>query len=594
MPPRDYVALVSSLRDGDPISHTVRPNPQSFAVGDVEQFWISDLDASRTYQITATLRLQSDHGQMWVQSDADIEQDALARSAQSFEEHIYPTNRKLFGSEWTPGIDGDPHLVVLNASFSGAAGYFSSANEYTQEINPYSNEREMFVMNLNALQPGASSYDAVLAHEFQHMIHWRQDSNEDAWLNEGLSELAEQLNGFSWPAVAVKGFAADPDLQLDTWSDDARMGDHYGASYLLARYVYERYGAESILALTQESANGVLGLDRVLAQQQPASSFEALWADWIVANALDRPDLGNGYYGYAECDVSAASQQVMTYPYTILGDVHQYAADYWELLPSPDALSTTASLQITFIGDREVALTPNEPTSGQYQWWSNRGDSSHSYLERSFDLRGITTATLSYNLWYDIEAGWDYAYVRASTDGGQNWKLLVGKYTTDYNPNGNALGPGYTGKSGVTVQGAASQEPQWVREELDLKAYCGHEILLRLDYVTDDAVNGKGLCLDDFELTAIGYQDDVESDDGDWQAAGFVRHNNRLPQRYVVQVVEFAPEPRVRRLPIGANGRGELEIKGLGQEVQRALLIISAVTPVTTESANYRVQFIQD
>ncbi len=31
---------------------------------------------------------------------------------------------------------------------------------------------------------------SVLAHEFQHMIHWYRDRNEESWMNEGFSELA--------------------------------------------------------------------------------------------------------------------------------------------------------------------------------------------------------------------------------------------------------------------------------------------------------------------------------------------------------------------------------------------------------------------
>ena len=230
MPPCDYVALVSSLRSLDePVPRVVRQTPPNAQIGDQQLFWIGDVDVSRNYQITATLWVQTEHIQMWVQDEAVADQEALERSAQAFEERIYPTTRRYFGSEWEPGIDGDPHLIVLNALFSGAAGYFFSANEYSRLVNPYSNEREMFVMNLRALDPGTPEYEAVLAHEFQHMIHWYQDRNEFSWVGEGLSELAVDLNDFE-----VGGFdfifAFNPDLQLTFWpgDDQGDSAPHYG------------------------------------------------------------------------------------------------------------------------------------------------------------------------------------------------------------------------------------------------------------------------------------------------------------------------------------------------------------------------------
>ncbi len=591
MPPRDDVAFVSSLRgSGEPIPRIVRQTPLASRIGDQRRFWVGDLDLSRNYQITATLRAQTEHLQMWVQEEAIVDQGGLERSAKVFEERIYPTNHRYFGSEWTPGIDGDPRLVVLNALFSGAAGYFTSVNQYSGLVHPYSNEQEMFVMNLRALEPGTPEYEAVLAHEFQHMIHWHQDNNEDAWVSEGASELAEDLNGYAGPKGALREFENQPDVQLNAWSDEPGESiAHYGASYLMLRYFLERFGSEAVRMLICEPANGLVGFEATLARLKAGVTFNELFADWLIANILDDPQLGEGRFGYAGIDVHVKSQhQVRSFPYSYQGTVHQYAADYIELWPS-----RAAPLRIVFAGAPQVKVVPNEPASGRYQWWSNRGDSGHSSLERCFDLTHVQTATLTFNLWYDIESGWDYAYVRVSTDGGKSWQFLRGEHMTDYNPNGNALGPGYSGKSGAPAEEAANHEPAWVRERLNLNDYCGRKVLLRFDYITDDAVNGPGLCLDDLELSAIGFRDDVEDGENGWLARGFIRHDNTLPQRYLVQLVEFGQVPAIRRLPVNADGQGEWLIQGFGTEVQRALLIISAITPGTTEVAAYDLRLEQ-
>jgi hypothetical protein len=114
-------------------------------------------------------------------------------------------------------------------------------------------------------------------------------------------------------------------------------------------------------------------------------------------------------------------------------------------------------------------------------------------------------------------------------------------------------------------------------------------VTIRFDYITDDAVNKAGLCLDDVAIKAIGFYDDMESGDGEWHAEGFIRHENILPQRYLVQSIEHTPTPRVRRWPVGSDGRGQWVFEGLGAEMPRITLIIAALAPGTTERAGYRL-----
>jgi len=242
-----------------------------------------------------------------------------------------------------------------------------------------------------------------------------------------------------------------------------------------------------------------------------------------------------------------------------------------------------------FTGPTVARLVDNEAHSGSYQWWSNRGDESDTTLTRAFDLTGLEQATLQAWLWYDIEEDYDYAYVEVSTDGGQTWDILPGKYTTDYNPSGNSFGHAYTGKSGVEAGAseASDAKPQWVLEEMDLTPYAGQQILLRFEYITDDAYNSPGFCVDDISIPELGYHYDAEGDDG-WVALGFIRTDNTLPQRYLVQLIELGAETRVRQIELDEAQRGQLVIEGFGDEVERAVLVVSALAPKTTELAGYQ------
>jgi len=581
IPTRDLRDLAQRLRPGvGEIPPTVNPTPPTYQVGDRETFWVGDTDTDEHFQIEAELRYITPHVYMWVEVGAKVDQEDLERSANRFENEIYPTNREFFGTEWTPGVDNDPHLTILHARRLGdhIAGYYSSADEVSRLAQPYSNEREMFYINLDNVRPGTEFYDSVLAHEFQHMIHWYNDRNEETWVNEGFSELAAVLNGFNI-GRADQLFTELPDTQLNTWTDDpGGNGPHYGGSFLFMAYFLERFGEELTKAVVASPANGVAGFNEALAAAGRSERFEDIFADWLIANFLNNPDIADGRYGYKlyRPQTVAIDRRHRSYPVERESEVHQYAADYILLQGRGDVV-------VRFQGASTVRLADMEAHSGRFTWWANRADDSDTRLTREFDLSGVDQATLKMWMWYDLEDKYDFAYVEVSTDGGKTWTILKGKYTTDENPTGNSFGHGYTGKSG------GGDTPKWVLEEIDLTPYTGQKVLVRLEYITDDAVNYPGLFIDDVSIPEIGYSADFETDDGGWVSEGWIRTDNLLYQRWLIQIIEGGRRGvEVRRMEIGPDGTGAVAIDGLGRNGKSAVLVISAMAPVTTEVAPYR------
>jgi len=568
----------------DDIPVVVNPTPPHYEVGDVETFWVGNVDTDEHFQIEAVLRVKLPHVYMWVEKGVEVDQEDLERSARRFEEQTYPTNRAFFGSEWSPGVDHDVHLTILNATNLGdsVAGYFSAADEFSHLANPYSNEREMFYINLDNNPPGTPFYDGTLAHEFQHMIHWANDRNEETWVNEGLSELAVELNGLR-RGMPEAAFSEDPDTQLNTWTEEPELNvTHYGSAYLFMSYFLDRFGEELTQAVVASPADGPAGFDEALAAAGYDLRFEDVFADWLIANYLDNPMLADGRYGYEREDPPrvAIEKRYHDYPVHEETTVHQYGADYFELAGRGDVV-------IDFCGATATRLAATEAHSGRFAWWAHRADDSDARLTRAFDLSGLSQATLEFWLWYDIEEGYDYGYVEVSTDGGATWHILEGEHTRDYNPVGNAFGVGYTGKSGI--QGA--NQPEWVQERVDLTPYAGQEVLLRLEYVTDDAVNAPGWFVDDIAIPELGYFDDAEGGEGGWTAEGWILTDNRLPQRWLVQLIERTLfSARVRRMSINDQGCGRLSVEDLGRMGKKAVLVVSALAPVTTEEAEYRFE----
>ncbi|MEJ5198025.1 MAG: hypothetical protein WHX53_03795 [Anaerolineae bacterium] len=582
MPIRDQRELALRFKpELTAIPVVVNTKPPTYKVGDKAVFWVSNSDTDEHFQVTATLKYMNNVVYMWVEDTVRLNEADLKRSADRFATQTYPTNREFFGSEWTPGVDNDPRLHILHARGLGkrVAGYYSSADEYSRLVNPYSNEKEIFYISAdsNSARPNTAFYDGTLAHEFQHMIHWANDRNEDSWVNEGMSELASYLNNFD-PGGADSAYMAKPDTQLTTWADPSEgNAEHYGASYLFMQYFLDRFGEDLTKAVVAAPENGIEGFNVALAKAGRNERFDDIFADWLIANYLNerRADPA-GRFGYKDIqpDPPQLSATHRRFPVSEKADVSQYGVDYIRLRGS-------GTVEINFAGQTVVGLVNAKP-NGTYAWWSNRGDDSDSTLTRAFDLTAVKSASLTFSLWYDLEDGWDYAYVAVSTDGGKKWQILRGQHTTDKNPVGNAFGPGYTGKSG------GGKTPEWVKEKIDLTPFAGKKILLRFEYVTDDAVNGPGLLIDDISIPEIGFSDDGEKGKAGWDAAGWILTDNRLVQRWLVQLLVIGSDGKVtlERVPVGPDGRGQTTISKL-ETLRDAVLVVSALAPATTEKAAY-------
>ncbi len=553
--------------------------PPRYRVGDETAFWVSNGDTNETFRVQARLAYLRPHVYFWVEKGISVDEDALRRLVDTFEDKIYPTDRAFFGSEWTPGIDGDPHLYILYARNIGSsiAGYFSSVDELPPFAHKYSNAHEMFVLSADHADLHDRFTYGVLAHEFQHMIHWYHDLNETTWLNEGASDLAAFLNGYGVGGADFL-YAHDADLQLNAWADP-QVEDttpHYGASFLFLGYFLGRYGKEATRTLIGRPENGLTSVDLTLKEMGADLSTEDLFVDWTLANYLQDPHLADGRYGYQiDYDLPWFSpadtvDHCPTAPRQTT--VHQYGVDYI-------AVHCKGDFTFHFNGATQVSLFPAQPHSGQFVLWSGYGDASDMSLTRQIDLRQTTHATLHFWTWYDIEKDYDYGYVEVSTDG-QQWELLRTPSGTSTDPSGNNYGWGYTGSSG------GGESPQWIEETVDLTPYAGQKVWLRFEYITDAAVNHTGWLLDDVSIPEIGYREDFEHGLGGWEAAGFVRVGRWLPQAFRVTTVTWdGRQPVIQPLRLDATNRGTLRLHFSGKP---AMLLISGVTRITHEPATYQ------
>ncbi|MEK6221316.1 MAG: hypothetical protein N2D54_03625, partial [Chloroflexota bacterium] len=110
VPLRDPIDLALRLLGKENIARTLPPPTSNFEVGDSSQFWTGNNDTAQKRQLDATLQYVTDHVYFWIEDSISFRANDLRELTETFEAEIYPITRALFGSEWSPGVDGDEHI----------------------------------------------------------------------------------------------------------------------------------------------------------------------------------------------------------------------------------------------------------------------------------------------------------------------------------------------------------------------------------------------------------------------------------------------------------------------------------------------------
>ncbi|MEX2144819.1 MAG: hypothetical protein WD712_00350 [Candidatus Spechtbacterales bacterium] len=262
---------------------------------------------SRT-NITATLRIDGQNAQFYVEdrhwdllsgADRASALSALDDLSSSFDNQIYPSLTAVLGSEWNPGIDGNPKITILLTDLkNGFGGYFRDDDEYLKTAVSSSNEREMFYINTDFI--GFSRHlKAFAAHEFQHLINFNQKDRlrnvkEKLWLNELASEVAPTLAGLNKPYSGsnlqsrVNVFLDNASDALTRWSGNS---EDYGIVSVFGHYLLDHYGSGFFTSVEQSPQTGFKAINGVIEATGKSETFSEVFRDWVVAVLLNDCDV---------------------------------------------------------------------------------------------------------------------------------------------------------------------------------------------------------------------------------------------------------------------------------------------------------------
>jgi hypothetical protein len=253
------------------------------AVGDRRQFNVLNRE-NRTDRVTAEVRAITEHAILYVDLEAPsggFTTAELVSFGRLFDDPIHPTTVAAFGQP--SDIDGNGRIIVLftprvNAltlrnESSFIAGYFYGCDLVEVRRCADSNRAEIFYSMVpdpegrfsapRSKQTVLRTVPGVLAHEFQHMIHFGARGRlDELWLSEGLAHAAEDLVG---DVLAARGDAVGADdfrlpnrrRAADYLSRPASVSlvqndppgslEQRGGVWLLVRYLQDHHGGQELL-----------------------------------------------------------------------------------------------------------------------------------------------------------------------------------------------------------------------------------------------------------------------------------------------------------------------------------------------------------
>lgn len=346
-------------------SRRVKSNPETrvYKVGDVETFWTKNIVENKFEQTRAILKLVGKHCYIFLEEGKSLPQEALVKLQKQFDDNIYPTNTRNFGFEAKPGIDGDERITLLmfdiKDGFNGqggfVGGYFFAGDQFLNanipaNYNIKSNEREMFYLDIYPSDPTKDRFLATIAHEFQHMIHFNQDSREMTWVNEACSQIAPYLCGFGH-ASQILSYMKTPDNSLIAWSD-AQMLANYGQVYLWNYYIFNRFVRDNagrndfFKKLVASKQTGIKGYIEAL--KPLGKGMTDTFLKFMVANYINDPRLGKeGEYAYDNSlgkMILPVSETVSALPAEVAGEVFFWSGDAIKV----DLANAKADVEVKF------------------------------------------------------------------------------------------------------------------------------------------------------------------------------------------------------------------------------------------------------
>ena len=288
------------------------------------------------------------HCEIYLAQGESISTSRLDALETVFDTRIYPNATEWFHPV-SPPSQVEIRIYDMGDGPGGVGGFFIASPLHRDDL--YLDIQDISVI------------DEILAHEFEHMLHYDLDPNEAVWLDEGMADLSVRVSlGPDTPAIQshIALYELRPENDLIVW-DEGTQEDNiadYGAAYSYVAYLADHFGGAAIMStLSLETLNSMAGVDQVLSDLGYGEDGLDVHRRVKVANLLDDPVFGGGIYDQGLIDIRISSFRGRTdsYPYQDeVTSMVSYAGYYYEFTEGGSGLSivmnSTVNVHTTLIG----------------------------------------------------------------------------------------------------------------------------------------------------------------------------------------------------------------------------------------------------
>ncbi len=383
--------------------------------------------------VTATQKAEATHCIVFVDSAVSTVTDSFASSiAAEFDANIYEKITGSFGDESDVDDNGKVILLLLDIQdgYAGSGGYvagfFDPTNEFSTSTYSDSNQADMLFLDLYPSPADGSVLKETAAHEFQHLINFSNTvlvdgTNQDVWINEGLSSGAESIYTGLPIQDKITYFNEDPAKTIRQgnnffvwngyWESSDGGGDilaDYSTVYLFFQWlrIHAENGTAIYKDIISSSHRDYQAVTEAAAARISANfaSWPNLLSTWMTANMFNNP---TGFKGYKQelgtiamlGSYSAGNAQKSLYP----------GEGVWSLMPASLSSNTppAGGANIRYLGITRAsgAIDTTGPAySGDVSLVYNANSNNNDIGENGFVASVSEAARFSMSALDSVEA----------------------------------------------------------------------------------------------------------------------------------------------------------------------------------------------
>ncbi|MDR0583184.1 MAG: hypothetical protein LBG57_02385 [Treponema sp.] len=299
---------------------------------DRAKFYANNYKTGNYYTLTAEKKAVGQKCEVWIEQGAGITSADAKAIAAEYDNKIYGRMRDAFdttvtlddgtamslfdAADYLGNGDGRLLLLLLDirdkfappSEMSYVGGLFDPKDlPIWTTLSLYSNKADMIYVDINPGKQKSPQFYATIAHELQHLLHltadvvWRTQSKvvteQDVWINEGLSSAAEWLYLKDHAVTGrIDQFNEQEDIPKGNtffvW--DGVLAD-YATGYLFFQWLRIQSGSADIYRdiLMSGKSDYTAVTEEAAKIDASYSGWETLLRSWFAANYAP-----SGPYGY--------------------------------------------------------------------------------------------------------------------------------------------------------------------------------------------------------------------------------------------------------------------------------------------------------